>query len=35
MQLGAFWDTILRKVTVSELTSSRLDDSSDIVTKTL
>ena len=31
MQSGAFWDTILRNVTVCALTSSRLDDFSDIV----
>ena len=32
MQSGAFWDTILRNVTVCALTSSRLDDFFDIVT---
>ena len=32
MQYGAFWDTILRNVTVCALTSSRLDDFFDIVT---
>ena len=32
MQSGAFWDTIVRNVTVCALTSSRLDDFSDIVT---
>ena len=32
MQSGAFWDTILGKVTVCALTSSRLDDFFDIVT---
>ena len=31
MQSGAFWGTILRNVTVCALTSSRLDDFSDIV----
>ena len=35
MQFGAFWDTILRNVTVFALTSSRLDDYSDIVTYTV
>ena len=32
MQSGAFWDTILRNVTVSALPSPRPDDFSDIVT---
>ena len=32
MQSGAFWDTILRNVTVGALTSPCLDDFSDIVT---
>ena len=32
MQSGAFWDTILRNVTVCALTSSRLDDFFDILT---
>ena len=32
MQSGAFWDTILRNVTACALTSSRLDDFSDMDT---
>ena len=32
MQSAAFWDTILRNVAVYALTSSSLDDFSDIVT---
>ena len=32
MQSGAFWDTVLRNVTLCALTSSHLDDFSDIVT---
>ena len=32
MQSVAFWETILRNGTVCALTSSRLDDFSDIVT---
>ena len=35
MQSGAFWDSILRNVTVFALTSSCADDFSDIVTYTL